>query len=173
MAQRDCTNLTQDCTNHATRPISFQILFLVSFSLLRKKDIVMNSSTISGEPWDIRRFDLNAHAEAKAALTAPVKPGKPRYRQHQKTWFLRGPIPGPWVTQAMSLSLGAVRVGLAAWHVAACTKSLTVTLSGLTLERFSIVRVDPGLRELERAGLVTVDRHRGRRPEITIAEAQP
>ncbi len=121
----------------------------------------------SGVVFDIKRFDLNSNPELKAKLTAPAQL---TLRQHQKTWFLRGPIPGPWISAACGLGLNALRVGLAVWHVARLDKSHSVTLSAANMKRFAIARIDPGLTDLEQAGLVEVTRQRGKRPSITIRE---
>lgn len=123
-----------------------------------------------GVGFDIRRFDLNSYPEIKAKLLAPPKPA---LRQHQKTWFLRGPIPGPWLTAACGLGVNAIRAGLAIWHVARMSRSPSISLSAVVLERFCIARVDVGLAELEAAGLISVVRQRGKRPSITICDVIP
>jgi hypothetical protein len=112
--------------------------------------------------------DLRSAPDLRAKLTAGKQTN--RVRTQQRSWFIRGPIPGPWIAKAASLSLGAVRLSLALWHTAGVTKSHTVRLSAAALKRFSIPRIDPALWDLEQAGLITVARQRGRRPTITILE---
>lgn len=82
--------------------------------------------------------------------------------------FLRGPIPWWWLKAAMALPGRALAVGLACWLQAGLRGSradLPVNLSRAGIPRTSAAR---GLAALERAGLVRVHRHRGRKPLITI-----
>jgi hypothetical protein len=117
--------------------------------------------------FDPARLDIR---NSSAPLTGPVRKRLPKPRN--RDWFFHSRIPGTWLAAASRLNIRALRVALAVWHEAAMRKSAIVTLPAKVLERFSIVRVDPGLAELERAGLVSTKRHRGRRPEITIEEAR-
>jgi hypothetical protein len=82
--------------------------------------------------------------------------------------FLRGPIPWHWLLAASALPGRALAVGVAVWFQAGLrgTRSdLPINTSRLAVPRSS---ADRGLVELERAGLVTADRHRGRCPRVTI-----
>lgn len=93
---------------------------------------------------------------------------KPRHGE----WFLRGPIPGSWLSSAASLNVRALRVALAIWCEVGMRKSVTIRLTAAMRNRFSIGRPGPGLRDLEGAGLVSVDRPPGRLPRITVLEAR-
>ena len=94
----------------------------------------------------------------------------PRHRAGE--WFLKGPIPGAWLTLAAGLSFRALRVGLALWYLAGVKKSGVVKPTRDTWQRLGL---SPdagrrGLAALECAGLVAVDRHSGRCPVVTIQD---
>lgn len=87
--------------------------------------------------------------------------------------FLKGPIPLNWLRQASDLSGKALTVGIAIWFKAGATNHQTVLLgSGLRdkvgLDRKTAYR---GLKRLEDAGLVSVVRHVGRCPLVTLLGA--
>jgi hypothetical protein len=106
----------------------------------------------------------------------PVAP-KPKRRPRPKPgeWYLRGPIPGAWLTQAACLSWRALRVGLALWHLAGLGKCKSVKPTRKAWERFGLASESGrlGLLALERAGLVAVDRqHAGSYPVVTLLEVK-
>jgi DNA-binding MarR family transcriptional regulator len=64
-------------------------------------------------------------------------------------------------------------VALALWHLSGLNRQAkTVTLTGKVLRELGVERHAGyrGLEALEAAGLVTVERHPGRRPVVTILE---
>ncbi len=88
--------------------------------------------------------------------------------------FLRGPIPLVWLATASELRGKALAVGLVIWFVRGLTAKSSMTIKSsawakFNLSRFTIYR---GLKELESAGLVTVERRRGRCPVVTIRSAR-
>jgi len=87
-------------------------------------------------------------------------------------WFLKGPIPGPWLTRAAQLSFRALRAGLALWYMAGVKNNRVVKPVRDTWQRFGLSpdAARHGLIALEGAGLVVVDRHPGRYPVVTIQE---
>jgi hypothetical protein len=92
----------------------------------------------------------------------------PRHQTNE--WFLKGPIPGAWLTRATRLSFRALRAGLALWYLAGLMKSNVVKPTWDTWQRLGL-SPDAGRRgldALEQASLVTVDRHPGRCPIVTI-----
>ncbi len=115
---------------------------------------------------DPARFQLST-SPVKLAAPAKTKP-PPRHRGDE--WFLKGPIPGDWLSRASALSLIALRVALAIWCEAGMRRSQTVRLSGEMRCRFSISdnTCGRGLRALSDAGLVSLVQLPGRLPEITI-----
>jgi hypothetical protein len=91
-------------------------------------------------------------------------------QQHKRRGkFLRGPIPLPWLQSAAKLPGKALAVGIVLWFhdgVGDPDKPICPTL----LEQFGVERRAGyrGLKALERAGLVRVDRAPGRCPRVTI-----
>jgi len=61
-------------------------------------------------------------------------------------------------------------VALAIWDLSSLTKSRTVALAARHRDVFGVKRhsANRALRELEQAGLVTVERKIGRAPRVTI-----
>src|SRR5262245_45526925 len=93
-------------------------------------------------------------------------------RPGKKQPFLKGPIPLAWLTQAGQLPHRALQVGILLWFEAGCRRKRTIRFcysGGRTME-LSRDTTRRGLRELERAGLVSVVRNRGRGLEVTIWE---
>lgn len=106
------------------------------------------------------------------ALKAPsIHP--PHHRQGEE--FLKGPIPLHWWCLAASLPGKTLTIGSALWFKAGVTKKRTVHLTGKLLAKFGVGRKAGyrGLKRLELAGLVSVKRHVGRCPVVTILEVRP
>jgi hypothetical protein len=84
--------------------------------------------------------------------------------------FLKGPIPLVWLSQAAGLPGKALAVALALWYAAGLTRGATVLLSRGVLRLFHVGRHAAGraLANLERSGLVAVERRRGRCPQVTL-----
>lgn len=110
---------------------------------------------------------LNAHAPA---LSRPSRRA-PRHKAGHK--FLKGPIPLNWLSAAAVQPGKALHVALGLWFWVGVKKSCEVALSmswlGTTcgVNRYSGYR---GLAALEKVGLVSVVRHRGRKPLVTVLE---
>ena len=117
-------------------------------------------------PLDLDQF--RAIREDKARSAKRQRP--PRHRVGE--WFLKGPIPGAWLTRAAGLSFRALRVGLALWYLAGVRTSRVVRPTRDTWQRFGLSSDAGrrGLAALEGAGLVAVDRRPGRCSEVTIRE---
>jgi hypothetical protein len=103
-----------------------------------------------------------------SALT--LSPDQIRAATERKVRPYLGRADWPWLLVAMNLPGRALAVGLAAWHLRNLTRSTAVALnlSRMPFDRWAAAR---GLRALEGAGLVAVDRHRGRKPLVTILSA--
>ena len=101
-----------------------------------------------------------------------AQPKKPRRFIGGGEKFLSGPIPLAWLSKAAEFSGKPLAVGLAIWFEAGVTKSLKVPMGHALLAKFHVERKAgaSGLRKLERAGLVEVERHAGRNPVVTIIE---
>lgn len=110
------------------------------------------------------RFRLDkSQRETSCIRTQPPRP---------EGLFLKGPIPWDWLSLAAGLPGHALHVALALWFRAGIERSVRVrltrkVLSMLGVSRFSGYR---GLKALEEAKLVEVERHVGRCPLATIKE---
>jgi len=106
----------------------------------------------------------------------PLKPRPPSRPPRPKRGdrFLKGPIPWNWLCNALSLRGRAGAVGVALWFRAGIARSRTVSISYRDLEEMGVNRYAArrGLRALEAAGLVSIERRPGRAPEVTILDAQ-
>jgi len=119
---------------------------------------------------DIPTKTLKQEAIDQALKTPPIRP--PRHRQGDE--FLKGPVPLNWLCAAASLPGKTLAIGIAIWFKAGASKNRTVRLTGKLLSRFGVRRKAGyrGLRKLESAKLVSVNRHAGRCPMVTILEAK-
>jgi hypothetical protein len=120
-------------------------------------------------------IDLEQFRASRADKPQPAKPQRPP-RHRAGDWFLKGPIPGAWLTRVFAMptrtSGRALRVGLALWYLVGVKKSRAVKPTWDTWKRF---RLSPyagrrGLAALEGAGLVVVDRRPGCCPIVTIQD---
>ncbi len=89
--------------------------------------------------------------------------------------FVRGPIPWNWLMATGQLSPSSVGVGLVLWFLSGCAKSRVVKFSykraaDLGLKRKSVYSA---LKSMEAAGLVSITRHRGKCPVVTILAPEP
>ena len=105
--------------------------------------------------------------------TGGSKPRLPRHASGER--FLKGPIPWSWITSAsVAAGRGAgLKVAIALWHMAGIQKQATITLHRRLLDELGVDRhaAYRGLRALEGAGLVAVERHPGRLPRVTLQDA--
>jgi DNA-binding MarR family transcriptional regulator len=87
--------------------------------------------------------------------------------------FLKGPVPWPWLEEASHLPGKALQVGLCLWRLAGSTNSMTIKLSNTEVAALGVKRdaKSRALKHLETAGLVKVERHRGKFPRVTIVSA--
>ncbi len=92
----------------------------------------------------------------------------PRHKKGEK--FLKGPIPWDWLSMASKQPGKALHIGNALWFIAGIKNERTIALSGKIIKDMGIKRnaAYRGLTALEEVGLISVSRHRGRCPVITI-----
>ena len=85
---------------------------------------------------------------------------------------LHGPVPLPWLEAAARLPGKSLHIGVALWYAAEVAQAVSIPLSNVYGLRFGVDRNAKyrALRSLERAGLVVVQRNRGRSPLVTILE---
>ena len=86
--------------------------------------------------------------------------------------FLKGPIPWAWLSAAARLPGRAlhVAIGIRLWTGIKKTDRIAFSVSTLAELGVSRPAAYRGLTALEGRGLVTVDRHRGRKPRVTVVE---
>ena len=116
---------------------------------------------------------IAASAVARAPVSMP--PRTPRSKSRQRAMFLSGPIPWAWLACAMALPGKALHVAIQIWHEVGFSKSSEVAISMTGMARMGVSRwaASRGLEALEKAGLVSVVRHPGRKPVVTILTASP
>lgn len=110
-----------------------------------------------------------------------VRIQQPRHEIHTRIRgkFLKGPISLGWLSAAAILPGKTLHVGIALWFLAGLSRSATVALSGRVLRLLGVHRHSGyrGLIHLEQSGLVSVVRHSGRNPIITLlpisSESEP
>jgi DNA-binding transcriptional ArsR family regulator len=90
--------------------------------------------------------------------------------RHHRSRFLKGPVPWDWIIRASELPGRALIVGLCLWRLSGAVGNRTVTFGNAELQPFGIDRAakSRALAVLESAGLVTVERKRGRLPIVTL-----
>jgi hypothetical protein len=117
--------------------------------------------------FDPERLRLPSSAES-GAIQSVTRP--PRHKPGEK--FLKGPIPLTWLAIAGEQPGKALHVGVALWHLAGLKRTQTVPLSASLLLTMGVSRHSGyrGLKALEGAGLVSIVRHPGRLPIVTILE---
>jgi hypothetical protein len=87
---------------------------------------------------------------------------------------LLGPIPLAWLAKAASLPGKALALGLAIWFAKTARKTKVVALTPDLVKRFGVTRKPSyrALDSLETAGLVSVDRKRGRCPRVELSDTE-
>lgn len=86
--------------------------------------------------------------------------------------FIKGPLPLDWFSRAAALPGKALNVALALWRMCGLCRSKTFAFKR---SAFAVLNVSPdamydALTNLEGAGLIRVERHRGRSPTVTIID---
>jgi hypothetical protein len=115
-----------------------------------------------GDPFDPDGLRISA------PLSAPVN--CPRLRPPAGGKFLKGPIPMAWIETALTLPGRALAVGVLLWFEAGCARTDAVDITYARLGRRGLPESTArrGLRALESAGLVCIERRAGRALRVTI-----
>lgn len=108
---------------------------------------------------DLPTKRLQFDAVTKTLATAP-----------KRAPFLRGPIPLEWLGVAASLPGKTLNVAIALWWRHGMAKGQPFKLTRTALKAMNVERdaESAGLKRLEQAGLIRVERKPGRRPTILI-----
>lgn len=106
-------------------------------------------------------------------LTPESENRRTRKSNRRSIRFIRGPIPLQWIERACKLRGKVGRVILALWYARGLSGE-PVALTPTLLASFGVTsrtgrRV---LRRLEAAGLVSVERRRGRSPRVTTTQVE-
>ncbi|HEX2473270.1 MAG TPA: helix-turn-helix domain-containing protein [Lacipirellulaceae bacterium] len=114
-------------------------------------------------------FDPNRLRLPDNFLVSPTN-GRRFHRTPVKIPFLKGPIPWQWLINAGRLPGKTLHVAIVLWHLVGLRKSLTVCWEPSKAKPFGMDRhtVYRALAILEKAGLVTVNRKKGRCPIVSI-----
>ena len=121
-------------------------------------------------------MDLTLNPDLLRLPPTPITPpgGKgtkpPRHKPGER--FLKGPIPRRWLERAAQQPGKALHVAVELWFWAGIKNSREVSLS---ISKMSVLGVKRdagyrGLAALEETGLVSVVRHRGRKPIVTLLD---
>jgi hypothetical protein len=103
-----------------------------------------------------------------------INPGESKKKREPKKKiigkFIRGPIPLYWMKKALELAPCAIRIGIVLWYISGLRKSETFILSNVMLKDFGLNRHTKyqGLKHLEEAGLIEVERRFKKNPKVTI-----
>jgi hypothetical protein len=86
--------------------------------------------------------------------------------------FIKGPIPIDWIARANEFGKPAVLVGLVLWYISGFTKRKTVVLTSKKTKELNLSRYIKyeGLKALEKAGLIEVERRERQNPIVTILD---
>ena len=114
-------------------------------------------------------FNLEEFRIQKNSSLVPARSRKGSKKPHSGA-FLKGPIPLSWLKAAACLPGRTLHIGIVLWFLVGVHKLNAVKFSYRQAGEFGIGRhaAYRGLTKLERAGLVTVHRHRGRSPVVKV-----
>ena len=95
----------------------------------------------------------------------------PRHKPGEK--FLKGPIPLVWLEAAAKLPGKALHVGIEIWFWAGIKGPEGIKLSTASLIKFGVERHSAyrAVNALENAGLISVIRHKGRKPIVSLIDS--
>jgi DNA-binding transcriptional ArsR family regulator len=84
--------------------------------------------------------------------------------------YIKGPISLEWLVTASKLPGKSLQISMALWFLKGVTRKNTVKLSGKLVRSFGVSRstLYRGLTEMENAGLISIQRQKGRSPIVTI-----
>lgn len=108
-----------------------------------------------------------SHAAQALVPVQGQAPGRPVFHGGR---FIKGPIPLDWIGRAACLPGKTLHVALALQYLAGLQKTHTVKLGAKALAVLGVARDAKyeALDRLQEAGLIAVERARGRAPVVTI-----
>lgn len=116
-------------------------------------------------PLALERFTVR-HARSTARGTET----RINNRSVKSSPFLKGPIPLPWLVVAGGLPGKALLVAVGIWYLAGLGKRMTVKTTGRLWRELRLTRQAGyrGIKALEKAGLIAVERLPGRATVVTL-----
>ena len=107
--------------------------------------------------------------DVNAGAFVPPCPGAERATNR----FIKGPLPLPWLQRAAAIPGKVLHVALGLWYVAGLCRSKMFSFKRSVAMGLSVSpdAMYDALTKLEGAGLISVVRHRGRSPVVTILDA--
>jgi hypothetical protein len=125
-----------------------------------------------------RDVDLEQFRIAGSGLHPPLGKRKTSSKRGQQIGaFIRGPLPLAWFIRAANIPRrNALVVGMVLWHLAGLrSERAGLVLCAQRCKPFGLGRkaVERGLRDLEVAGLIRVDRGAGRCPRVDVIGQGP
>jgi len=134
-----------------------------------------STKMVDGQPITVEKVDLSHRdfVDTCRQLGIPTPTRQPRKSTRSpanvQTPYVRT-IPLAWTMQASQLPEKALHVSMALWYLAGVTKSTTVTLTRVWLQRFGVQHETGrrGLLLLEEAELVCVQRSGKQSPRVTL-----
>lgn len=116
--------------------------------------------------------EINLEQFRAGGLQPPKKSSRKNPKQTNP--FVRGPIPLAWIARAANIPrCNALTVGIVLWWLAGMrSEKVSLVLCVNRCEPFGLGRkaVERGLRDLENAGLVRVDRKPGKCARVDLLE---
>jgi DNA-binding transcriptional ArsR family regulator len=84
--------------------------------------------------------------------------------------FIAGPVDVNWLSQARKLGVTPLWVGLCLWFLRGLKRSDNFIVSNLIMKEWDVLpdAKRRGLRSLEKAGLITIERRGRRSPRVTL-----
>ncbi len=133
---------------------------------------IVDGKSIIAEEVNTADKDINKIYKELGINTPIQLRDKPFKRQSKALEPYVQRIPLSWICQATGLPGKALAVGLVLWYLSGVSKSKTVKLTRLRLSRFGLLPETGrrGLRALERAKLVHVERSGKKSPQVTLVK---
>ncbi len=121
-----------------------------------------------------RQPDLKRLRLTSLALRSSGRRNSARRPTRAHGLFLKGPIPWPWLSAAARLPGRALHVAMGIRLLAGMKRTSRIVLSVSWLAELGLSRhaAYRALKALEGRGLVSVDRHLGRKPLVTVIELE-
>jgi len=131
---------------------------------------IVDGKSIIAEEVNTADKDINKIYKELGFNTPIQLRDKPFKRQSKAMELYVRTIPLSWIHRASRLPGKALQVGITLWHLAGVTKSRTVILTRSRLRQFGLHPETGrrGLRALEKANLVHVERSGRKCPRVTL-----